>query len=159
MQFSTVASIVMPRQPGAFATLVTRKDDATGDFNKTARDDRAKRFPFESLQKRSRFQMRLGHDYENQKSTQEARENGMGHKAPEDDYAERMAGDYGKFFATHKTKGTVYLVGQPTGSVHESEYFHNGQPVDPAILEPFRKPSKPKVLHLRIPVESIQDIR
>lgn len=76
---------------------------------------------FESPIKHSVFQIRIGHDYENQLSTIEARENGR--EMVGLTWAEHVS----PCIIRHKTAGTLYLVGQPLGNRARSTYTLNGK--------------------------------
>lgn len=75
----------------------------------------------EAPTKHTVFQLRIGHDYENQRSTMEARENGR----------ERLGLDWAEHVSPciirHKVNGDLYLVGQPTGNKARSTYTMDGK--------------------------------
>jgi hypothetical protein len=113
------------------------------------------------LTKVSTYQVRIGHDYENQKSTIAAREEGMGHRAEEDDYAKRL----NEHLSFNKENGRVYLSCQPIDSAIRSAAFVEA---DGTVLlkadvlnrlQASEKRDSSQSLHLRVPIDTIVELR
>lgn len=113
------------------------------------------------LRKVSTYQVRIGHDYENQASTKEARAEGMAHRAEEDDYAKRL----NEHLSFNKENGRVYLSCQPIDSAIRSAAFVE---TDGTIrlkadvldrLQASEKRDSAQSLHLRVPVDTIVELR
>lgn len=112
------------------------------------------------LTKVSVYQVRIGHEYENQQSTKEARAEGMGHRAAEDDYAARL----NEHLSYNKENGRVYLSCQPIDSAVRSAVFidANGtnftkeQVADSLLASETRETERS--LHIRVPIETINTL-
>lgn len=132
------------KKRGTFATVETFKQiDAKDLADKGA-----------ILFKRSVMQLRLGHDYEAQSATKEARENGMQKRPAE--WREYLS----DCVCQHKEKGTVYLFGQPSGNKAVSTYTDaSGRQLTKEEAEKLLKPKKTKSPALQILLKSEDIIR
>jgi hypothetical protein len=114
------------RQKGAFATVTTFRAAKC-----------RKGSPL--VEKRSTSQMRLGHSYENQASTKEAREEGR-EKMDADKLWHEPATDIDgnrNLLRRHKTTGQLYLVGQSTGNRPVTVWYRDGVEVAKEEIEDF----------------------
>lgn len=110
------------------------------------------------LTKISTYQVRIGHDYENQASTKQARAEGMEHKPEADDYAKRL----NEHLTFHKESGRVYLACQPIDSAVRSAVFVEVDQITThrkeAVLDRLQASEKrdsAQSLHLRVPIDTI----
>jgi hypothetical protein len=126
MTTTQLFEVLGTRQRGAIATVISYRPCKT-------------RKGSPAVTKRTQMQMRLGHNYENQASTIEARENGREKLAPEQLWHEPCPEvDGGRnLFRRHKTNGQIYLFGQPSGNPARSQFFLDGKPVSYAEVEDF----------------------
>lgn len=114
------------------------------------------------LTKFSRYQVRIGHDYEAQASTRAARAEGMEHRAEADDYAKRL----NEHLTFHKESGRVYLSCQPIDSnVRESAFVeadgittHVIKDILAHRLQASEKRDSATSLHLRVPIDTITSL-
>lgn len=132
------------KKRGTFATVETFKQvDAKDLADKGA-----------ILYKRSIMQMRLGHDYEAQGATKEARENGMQKRPAE--WREYLSDCVCK----HREKGTVYLFGQPSGNKAVATYTdESGKELTKEEAERLLKPKKARPPALQILLKSEDIVR
>lgn len=152
MNTTQILNKIGDRRKGAIATITKFSPQAT---LKSAGDI--------VIEKRSTFQMRLGHNYENQKSTKEAREAGrekveasrLWHKP-----IPHVDGDK-NLFREHKSNGQRYLVGQPVNnpnSVREAQWFLDGKPVAKSEIEHLLKKKSSGGDYIFLKEQDIEDI-
>jgi len=124
MDTQKIIKTVQAKQAGGFITLKSEREVAT--------KKNAPRFF-----KKSKMQLRIGHNYYNQKNVKEAHASGEMSKAePSDLWHE--ACELGKGFRQHKKTKAVYIAGQPCGNKPSSEFFtENGEKVSKSDIESF----------------------
>lgn len=147
MTVEQILPLLANRRRGTIITLLTRRP---AKVRKGA----------PAFEKVSTYQVRIGHDYENQKATIAAREEGMGHRAEEDDYAKRL----NEHLSFNKENGRVYLSCQPIDSAVRSATFigadgtiYSKEQVAPYLLASELRSSE-QSLHLRVPVDTIVEL-
>lgn len=114
-----------------------------------------------TLEKRSVFQLRAGHNYYNQQATRSAHESGERAIADPADLWHKPEGSHPALRA-HKGTGAVYLAGQPTGNPARSQYVLDGNPVEfeqvESILLASEKREKSNSDWVMLSIESIVSI-
>ena len=113
-----------------------------------------------SFTKVSVYQVRVGHEYENQASTKAAREAGMGHREEADDYAKRL----NEHLSFNKENGRVYLSCQPIQSNVKSAVFIDavGNVKTKAEVSEHLLASELRTdpsIHIRGPLDTITEIK
>ena len=147
MTIEQILPLLNGRRKGTIITLLTRRP---AKVRKGA----------PAFEKISTYQVRIGHDYENQASTKAARAEGMGHRAEEDDYAKRL----NEHLSFNKENGRVYLSCQPIDSAVRAASFvgadgtvYSKDQVAHHLLASELRPSEHS-LHLRVPVDTIVEL-
>jgi len=124
MNTQDIIKTVQAKQAGGFITLKSERECAT--------KKNAPRFF-----KRSKLQLRIGHNYYNQKNVKEAHASGEMSKADSSDLWHEAC-KLGKGFRQHKKSKKIYVAGQPCGNKPSSEFFtENGEKVSKADIEHF----------------------
>lgn len=143
MTIETILPLLQNRRKGSIVTLTT------------SRPAKVRKGAPEMI-KYSIYQVRIGHDYENQASTKAARAEGMKHRTTEEDYAVRL----NEFLSKHKHTERIYLSCQPLPNGKN----HTAYMVDLKLLtyddvEPYLLASEKRdhsdTLHLRVPLDTI----
>jgi len=136
--------LLADRRKGTIVTLITKRPAMT-----------YKGAP--KLTKTSTFQVRIGHDYENQASTKAARADGMKHRPAEDDWAVRL----NEHLSFNKQSGRVYLSCQPIDTAVRTSHYtdeqfqvHTKEAIAHYLLASEARTSE-TALHLRVPIDTI----
>jgi hypothetical protein len=144
MTVEQILPLLANRRKGTIITLATRRSAKV-------------RKGSPAFTKFSTYQVRIGHNYENQVSTKAARADGMEHRPAEDDYASRL-NDHLSF---NKENGRVYLSCQPLDTAVRTAHFtdaafhvHTKEAIAHHLLASETRSSETR-LHLRVPVETI----
>lgn len=147
MTIETILPLLANRRKGTIITLVTKRPAKV-----------YKGAP--KLTKTSTFQVRIGHNYENQASTKAARADGMEHRPAEDDYASRL----NEHLSFNKENGRVYLSCQPIDTAVRTAHYtdsafnvHTKEAIAHYLLASETRTSETS-LHLRVPVDTIVEL-
>jgi hypothetical protein len=147
MTIETILPLLQNRRKGSIVTLSTSRP---AKVRKGA----------PALTKISTYQVRIGHDYENQAATKAARAEGMEHRDEVDDYAKRL----NEHLSYNKENGRVYLSCQPINTPVRSCAFigtdgtaYTKMQVYDHLLASETRSSETS-LHLRVPVDTITSL-
>ena len=131
MNIKQIIEAIQTKKGGQFLTVESKRECKTKKG--------APRF-FKAV----KMQLRVGHNYYNQKSTKEAHASGQRKQASSSELWHEPS-KLGKSFRQHKKSKVVYLAGQPSGNEPQVEFFtESGEKVKKSEIESFLLASEKK---------------
>lgn len=131
MQIQKIIETIQAKKSGQFLTVESKRECKTKEGSPR-------------FFKASKMQMRVAHNYYNQKSTKEAHASGERKQAQASDLW-HQASELGKAFRQHKKNKTVYVAGQPSGNKPQVEFLtESGKKVEKSEISDFLLASEKK---------------